>query len=157
MKLPSKFLLLAALLFTLSFSRTCFGQPRPQTITCSSNDNRRNSCNFPRRDIFVRRQISGSPCIQGRTWGTDNRGIWVDRGCRAEFALERNRRGGRGPGQTITCSSNNNRRNWCELPRRNVTLNRQISGSPCVRGRTWGFDQQGIWVDRGCRAEFLVQ
>jgi hypothetical protein len=23
--------------------------------------------------------------VQGQTWGTDRRGVWVDRGCRAEF------------------------------------------------------------------------
>ena len=33
------------------------------------------------------RQISGSACIEGQTWGQDNRGIWVDRGCRAEFQV----------------------------------------------------------------------
>jgi hypothetical protein len=25
-----------------------------------------------------------------------------------------------------------------------------------VEGRTWGFDRNGIWVDRGCRADFEV-
>jgi hypothetical protein len=40
-----------------------------------------------RRDIQLNRQISGSACIEGQTWGTDNRGIWVDRGCRAEFRV----------------------------------------------------------------------
>ncbi|MGO8717653.1 MAG: DUF3011 domain-containing protein [Acidobacteriaceae bacterium] len=30
------------------------------------------------------------------------------------------------------------------------------SGSPGIQGRTWGFDGRGIWVDRGCRAEFRV-
>ena len=35
-------------------------------------------------------------------------------------------------------------------------MTRQIGGSPCNQGSTWGFDQSGIWVDRGCRAEFQV-
>ena len=161
MKLPSKLLLLAALLIILSSSRTSFGgQPFPgQTFTCSSINNRRNWCDLPRRNVNLSRQISGSPCIQGQTWGRDDRGIWVDRGCRAEFTIDGNRRGrpGNWGGQTLTCSSNNNRRNWCGFPRRNVNLSRQISGSPCIQGQTWGSDDRGIWVDRGCRAEFLVR
>lgn len=35
-----------------------------------------------------------------------------------------------------------------------VRLLRQISRDACVEGQTWGFDRDGIWVDKGCRAEF---
>jgi hypothetical protein len=35
-------------------------------------------------------------------------------------------------------------------------LVRQRSGSPCIEGRTWGRDRSGVWVDRGCRADFEV-
>jgi len=161
MKLPSKLVLLAVLLFTLSLSRTSFaGQFRGQTITCSSNNNRRNVCNVDTRGgVRLNRQLSGSACIQGQTWGWDNSGVWVDRGCRAEFIVGGGRDSGpgRGQGQIITCSSNNGRRNWCDIPRGNVTLSRQISGSPCIQGQTWGRDNRGLWVDRGCRAEFLVR
>src|SRR5258708_26598561 len=60
-------------------------------------------------------------------------------------------------GQVITCSSDDGRRNYCNVDtRRGVRLNRQISGSPCVDNQTWGVDNRGLWVDRGCRAEFLV-
>lgn len=64
---------------------------RGASITCSSNDGRRAYCEVDTRDAAVRmvRQISGSPCRQGETWGWDRRGIWVDRGCRAEFVVER--------------------------------------------------------------------
>jgi hypothetical protein len=37
-----------------------------------------------------------------------------------------------------------------------VYLVRQRSGSDCIFGRTWGFDREGIWVDRGCRADFEI-
>jgi len=88
MKLPSKLLFLAALLFTLSLSPMSFaGQFRGQTITCSSNSGRRSWCNVPRGNVTLNRQISGAPCIQGQTWGRDNRGLWVDRGCPAEFLV----------------------------------------------------------------------
>jgi hypothetical protein len=137
------------------------GPPQGQTINCASNDGRRNWCDIGRnRDAQLIRQTSGSPCIQGQTWGIDGRGLWVDRGCRADFAVG----GGFGPApgppsqQVVTCSSNDGRRSWCDVGgRRDIRLNRQISGSPCVQGDTWGIDRRGIWVDRGCRAEFRVR
>jgi CxxC motif-containing protein len=136
------------------------GPPPSQVINCSSNNGKRNWCAIGNsRDVQLVRQISGSPCVRGDTWGIDNRGLWVDRGCRADFAF------GRGPGpppppqqQLVTCSSNNGKRNWCAIGNsRDVQLVRQISGSPCVRGDTWGLDQRGLWVDRGCRADFRVR
>lgn len=63
---------------------------RPRTIVCSSNHGDRVYCDADTRNgVMLVRQISGSPCDQGRTWGYDRRGIWVDRGCRAEFATGR--------------------------------------------------------------------
>jgi len=57
----------------------------------------------------------------------------------------------------LRCSSDDGRRTFCEADTgRGVRMVRQISGSPCEEGRTWGYDRRGIWVDRGCRAEFEV-
>lgn len=59
--------------------------------------------------------------------------------------------------QTVYCESGDMRRHWCsEGIGRNVRLVRQRSDARCVRGRTWGIDRSGIWVDRGCRADFEV-
>ena len=33
---------------------------------------------------------------------------------------------------------------------------RKLSDAPCIQGRTWGYDRNRIWVDRGCRALFEV-
>jgi hypothetical protein len=137
------------------------GGSSQQRITCSSNNGNRNWCDIGgSRDVRLARQISGSACIRDNTWGVDRRGLWVDRGCRAEFIVMRGG-GNQGPGQswrTVTCSSNNGRRNWCDIGgRRDVQLSRQISGSACIRNNTWGVDRSGIWVDRGCRAEFRVR
>jgi len=62
------------------------------------------------------------------------------------------------PQTTITCESQNNRRNYCPIadPRSNVDLVRQLGSAECVRGKTWGNDGQGIWVEGGCRAQFRV-
>jgi hypothetical protein len=145
------------------------GGPPAQTINCSSNNGKRNWCNIGgARDAQLIRQISGSPCVRNSTWGIDGRGLWVDNGCRADFAVGGGGGGGGGggyrpppgppPPQIITCSSNNGKRNWCDVGgRRNITLNRQISGSPCIQGQTWGIDNRGVWVDNGCRADFRVR
>jgi hypothetical protein len=138
-----------------------------RNVTCASDDGRRHLCRVDTsRGVQMTNQRSGSPCIQGQTWGYDRRGIWVDRGCRADFYLSSRGPGGPGyapgPGRppagvVITCSSNNGKRNYCPAnTSRGVRLTQQRSGSPCVQGQTWGFDNRGIWVDRGCRADFLT-
>jgi len=139
------------------------GDRRPDSgaITCASDDGRRVYCEVDTRGggVGLVRQISGSPCQEGSTWGYDERGIWVDRGCRAEFVVSGGGfRGDRRPGSAaITCASDDGRRVYCEVDTRGgVRLVRQISGSPCREGDTWGRDERGIWVDRGCRAEFEV-
>ena len=159
-----KLLLIAASILGAAFVMPSTAHAQPgygAKITCSSNDGRRNWCAIgTARDVQLVRQISGSACIRDNTWGIDNRGLWVDKGCRADFSIGR---GGYGPPpppqpQIITCSSNDGRRNWCDTGgRRNIQLSRQISGSACVQGQTWGVDNRGLWVDKGCRAEFRVR
>jgi DUF3011 family protein len=138
-----------------------------ERVSCESNDNRRNFCRVDTRGgVRLYKQKSGSPCVQGRTWGYNRDGIWVDRGCRAEFDIARGGYGSEGRygsgggynyGRTITCESNDNRRNYCRVDTRGgVRLYKQKSGSPCVQGRSWGYNRDGIWVDRGCRAEFQI-
>jgi hypothetical protein len=139
-----------------------YGQPgygSAPRITCSSNDGRRNWCDIgSSRDVRLARQISGTACIRDSTWGVDRRGLWVDRGCRAEFIVGRGGPPPPPPSRIVTCSSNNGGRNWCDIgPSRDVRIARQISGSPCVRDSTWGIDRRGLWVDRGCRADFKVR
>lgn len=131
-------------------------------VRCSSDDGRRNYCAADTANgVRMTRQISGSPCREGDTWGYDRRGIWVDRGCRAEF--ETNAGGHRqqpsrsAASSSVRCTSDDGRRHYCSADTgRGVRMTRQISGSPCREGETWGYDRRGIWVDRGCRAEFEV-
>src|SRR5271168_2248661 len=57
----------------------------------------------------------------------------------------------------ITCASDDMRRHYCRIDTQGrVRMVNQRSGSPCIQGQTWGFDNGGIWVDRGCRADFVV-
>jgi Protein of unknown function (DUF3011)/Ricin-type beta-trefoil lectin domain len=126
------------------------------TITCSSDDGRRVHCATDTRGgVRLVRRMSDASCQEGSSWGYDSRSIWVDRGCRAEF--EASGGGWGGNSGAITCSSDNGRRVYCSADTRGgVRLVRQISGSRCDQGRTWGYDERGIWVDRGCRGEFDV-
>jgi hypothetical protein len=143
---------------------------RAQSITCSSDNGRRNFCAVNTGGgVRLVRQRSDARCTQGYSWGYDRRGIWVDHGCRADFAVRSNSGyrpgpgigpgpGPGGPGQSITCASENGRRNYCAVDtRRGVRLVRQRSDARCTQGSTWGYDRRGIWVDRGCRADFVVR
>ena len=57
----------------------------------------------------------------------------------------------------VTCESRNDRYQTCSIARASyVTLERQLSGSSCMQGRTWDYNRNEIWVDDGCRAQFRV-
>ena len=59
--------------------------------------------------------------------------------------------------QTINCSSEDGKRHYCNVDtNQGVQMLNQRSASPCVQGSTWDFDRQGIWVDHGCRADFIL-
>lgn len=74
------------------------GGTATQTVVCESSNGQRQYCPADTRGgVQLMRQISGSACRQGSTWGYDNRGIWVDNGCRAEFSVASNRAYGSGP------------------------------------------------------------
>jgi Protein of unknown function (DUF3011) len=146
-------------------------------LRCESNNGRLNYCSADTRGgVRLVRQRSDSPCISGRTWGYNRRGIWVDRGCRADFVTGTNYRDrdydrdrgrdrdydrDRGRDrfvQNFYCESGDGRRHYCvEGARGEVRLIRQRSSTPCIFGRTWGRDQNGVWVDRHCRADFEVR
>ena len=142
-----------------------------QTFSCSSDDGKRHYCsaNGPGR-VRLAQQRSESPCREGYSWGSDRRGVWVDHGCRADFVVEEGRGYDRGSrmmdiaaatgyqgGQVISCSSDDMHRHYCEANTRGgVQLVKQRSDSSCRQGSSWGYDQRGIWVDHGCRADFQV-
>lgn len=62
-----------------------------KTITCDSADFTRERCNIDNNGVRLKRQLSASSCREGRDWGYDKRGIWVDNGCEAEFEVTQDR------------------------------------------------------------------
>ncbi len=60
-------------------------------------------------------------------------------------------------GQTVTCASEDGSKKYCQADTRHgARLVRQSSASPCTEGTSWGYDEQGIWVDQGCGGEFAL-
>ena len=60
--------------------------------------------------------------------------------------------------QTVRCESTDMNYRLCAVSGtvRGARLVRQLSGSACTEAQTWGWKADGVWVDKGCRAEFEV-
>jgi hypothetical protein len=137
---------------------------RTITVVCESRDWRRHYCAADTLgQITLGRELTrDNRCVERRTWGYDSKGIWVDRGCRAEFQIADNagtyrERGPSQAMQTFTCESQSARRTYCRADTRfGVRVLRQLSRNDCVLNRTWGSDANGVWVSGGCRAEFAM-
>ncbi|TDR48668.1 hypothetical protein DFR29_101291 [Tahibacter aquaticus] len=167
-------LFLGALLGTSSVAQAQRGGGR-DSIECRSENYRYARCDAGWRDARLVRQLSGSSCVRGQTWGIDRRGsIWVDRGCSGVFVEAGGGGGGHGGGGgggwnpgpdwdrdiSFVCRSSDYRYNMCQVDvgrGGEVRLVRQISSTRCVQGRTWGYNRAGVWVDQGCAAEFVVE
>lgn len=153
-----------------------WGYDQGDYLVCESRDFRYQFCNAQTRGgVRLVNQISRSECIEGRTWGYDRRGVWVDQGCAGEFETGRGGGGGGGGGwdgdrpgggwggglpsaELVVCESKDDRRRFCavDLRHRRVSVAQNLSRVPCSEGRNWGWDDRGIWVDDGCRAEFRI-
>jgi len=136
-----------------------------QTITCASQNLRRTACPADTsKGVQLVRQLSDAKCKEGSSWGQDKIGIWVDKGCQAEFVVgvaahpADSEKGANAKDRRIRCVSDDGRKNYCDVDTQGaqVKLVRQEGMQPCEEGSTWGYDRRGIWVDRGCRGEFLV-
>lgn len=133
--------------------------PMRRVVRCES-DGRQNSCPVMLRGAPVRllRQLSAWPCKEGRSWGVRRNEIWVSRGCDGEFELgAEDGSGFVDMPRLITCESKGKTRRMCGVTiDRGARLQRQLSNSACVEGSTWGWSRDGVWVDQGCRGEFVV-
>jgi hypothetical protein len=172
MKNRCLYLSLALLSICLFIPQKSLGQ---STISCNSDDMGRHSCAVDTRGgVRMATQHSEAACTEGYSWGMDDRGIWVDHGCRADFAVGENRNYQDANGvyrdanrdyrqddrntQAVSCNSDDMGRHSCSFDTRGgVRLLTQHSEAACTEGYSWGSDEQGIWVDHGCRADFAVR
>lgn len=129
-----------------------------QNFRCESIKGRYNECRKPyNAPVFLVRNLSETRCTENRNWGQRGNTVWVNGGCRAEFAT----RGGGwsgGWGYNITCSSVNGRYNTCAWNRGYGTpqLLERIAGR-CAYATDWGYNSNSVWVKNGCSARFGVR
>ena len=58
---------------------------------------------------------------------------------------------------TVSCSSQAGERQVCTADTSaGVTLVRSTGQTACLLGKTWGYDDTGVWVMNGCSGEFVV-
>ncbi len=83
-KLAALFAMLA-----IGFALPAAAQPGPRTFSCQSTNGERTVCraDMSRGEVRMTRQLGDVSCVEGYTWGRQDDGVWVDRGCRAEFIL----------------------------------------------------------------------
>lgn len=145
-----------------------------KSVTCESRDGHRNECSADLRGYRVSDvdQQSRTECQVGRNWGYDDRGVWVDNGCRATFYFE-DYRGGNHPRsygdhdpgyrssdeQRVKCESRDGRHAMCDADLRGYRIAdvHELSHTDCDIGRNFGYDDRGVWVDNGCRGEFVFR
>ncbi|AND69683.1 hypothetical protein ATSB10_22290 [Dyella thiooxydans] len=75
-------------------------------------------------------------------------------------------RGGWRPGRDwdrdirLQCDSNGRHYQMCRVDtgrHGRARLVRQLSSSRCTEGYSWGYNRAGVWVDHGCRGQFVVE
>jgi DUF3011 family protein len=67
------------------------GEQQPAaTVSCSSKEGQRTECPADTSaGVVLMRSIGQAPCLLGRTWGYDQKSIWVSDGCSGEFVTGR--------------------------------------------------------------------
>lgn len=135
---------------------------------CRSEDRRFARCGSSRAPAQLLRQLSRTPCTEGRTWGVDRDGLWVDQGCSGLFRQGGGHGDGYGHGgdeyvppadaEFVTCQSRRGRPETCRfrVPARHVGLMQQLSDAPCVEGVNWDWQAGAVRVWDGCAATFRV-
>ena len=132
-----------------------------ERVVCASAERGRAECPADTRfGVRLVQRISMAACEEGRSWGTMERAIWVDRGCRGEFEV-----GGPDRNQVVSprvrrfpCGTSTGARVECPTGgvATGVRLLEDRSGGRCREGSTWGAGDTLVWAGRGCRGLFEV-
>ncbi|MGO4775662.1 DUF3011 domain-containing protein [Lysobacter sp. 2RAB21] len=59
-------------------------------------------------------------------------------------------------GNVIRCESDSGRYRTCPIDGNRARLQRQLSSTSCIEGQSWGSRQGEVWVNKGCRGEFVA-
>lgn len=115
-----------------------------------------------------RARFAGSPYGDNRYYGYDDRydrnydrDYYDDRGYydRGGYRDRYNDRYDRnGYGRVVRCESRDGRYNFCRTSgyADRAQIRRVFSDASCRLNYSWGYRNGGVWVDNGCRAEFVV-
>ncbi len=152
-----------------------------RVIHCESSASGRRYCGEGHR----RYTMSGNRdpnCIEGQTWGRDNRGVWVSGDCNADFnespyqnndssnnngynngynnGVPDNMEVGHThgidqSGQLVHCQSTADGRTYCG-DRDSPYIISGARDPDCIEGQTYGRDQRGTWVSGNCTADFGI-
>ena len=140
------------------------GATTTQRVTCTSSLFQHRDCPVDTQggtiiDAQITQDESTPPylCAQGNSHGFGPQSVWVDHGCSAEFQVtiqmpQHSR-------ERITCQSNHGGYTTCPSSLDSIDsirLVQQLSGAPCQLGNSFGYGQNYVWVDRGCRGVFDV-
>ncbi len=116
------------------------------------------------RDLQLVRRAGGD-CVPNRDWGLRGGSVYVLNGCRAVFAYRSGfgggypgggYPGGQFGGQAVRCESWNYRPATCPINTAGGVGLRNVVAGNCVQGQTWGWDRRSVWVNGGCRADFIA-
>ncbi len=132
-----------------------------KVVHCVATESGRTYCGKPHIRYVIRNP--NTVCAEGRTWGVDDRGVWVTGGCVADFDTAADTTTTRRttttvttrtvPGRVVHCVATADGRTYCGAHHTHYVM----SGNPnpaCVEGTSWGFDDRGVWVSGGCRGDF---
>jgi hypothetical protein len=140
-------------------SRSTYVNDNGRVVHCVSTESGRTYCG----SAHMRYVIRGTPapvCVEGHTYGFDDRGVWVTGGCTADFVMSANTVTGSSTvvtnsGRIVHCVSTASGRTFCGRPHTRYVI--RNAPPACVEGTTWGFDDEhGIWVTGGCKADFEI-
>jgi hypothetical protein len=129
-------------------------------IECGTDSRQRVQCGVGGQVVAAKliRDQSSRRCGPQGTWGWTDTTVWVDNGCRGEFAVTYRPAAGSENTRRITCGTLTSRQVTCKTEgyATSVRLVREISGNRCRKGTNWGNTDSFIWANSGCRAEFEV-
>jgi hypothetical protein len=117
-----------------------------------------------------RARFAGSPYGDNRYYGYDDR---YDRDYDRDYYDDRrydryddgryydrryDERYGGNYGRVVRCESRDGRYNFCRTSgyADRAQIRRVLSDASCRLNYSWGYRNGGVWVDNGCRAEFVV-
>ena len=135
-------------------------------LDCKSEKFQRKTCSVKGtvKALWLLRQKSDTPCVEGTSFGFFDDHVWVDNGCSARFeviyATQSKSRWWNDVSRTrISCKSGRYEPNTCSVggPIRSLTLRQQKSHSRCVLGVSYGYEGEWVWVSDGCEAAFEVE